>query len=331
MPGFYSLLLDRMRAIPGVKNAALGDCPPLNGGCNITIITFPDRPKPPQGTEPNIGVHFVTPTWFPTMRVPLKRGRLLNDADRVGTPKVVVINEAAAKKYWPNEDPLGSRAAIYQGGFHDGATVVGIVGDVRFGTIDSLARPDVYISYEQSPRSSMMILLRTTVDPNSIIAQARKVVTEISPRYPSYDVRTMDSRVAAATAQARLTAILFALFAGVALALAVIGIYGVMSFAVLQRTREIGIRMALGADRQGVLRLVIGEGMWLAAIGTVIGLAAALALSRVLGSMLFDVKPSDPITYAGIVLLLAAAAMLASWLPARRASRVNPTEALRVG
>ncbi|MFN8570986.1 MAG: ABC transporter permease [Gemmatimonadaceae bacterium] len=331
MPGFYSVLLERLGGIPGVQQAALTDCPPLNGGCNVTIITFPDRPRAPQGTEPGIGVHFVTPTWFSTMRVPLKRGRLFTDADRVGAPKVVVISEAAAKKYWPNADPIGSRVAVYQGGFHEGATVVGVAGDVRYGTIDSLPVPDVYISYEQSPRSNMMVLLRTTVEPTSVSAAAQKVVTALSPRYPSYDVRSMASRVVAATAQARLTAILFALFGGTALALAVIGIYGVMSFAVVQRTREIGIRMALGADRRGVLRLVIGEGLWLAAIGTVVGLMAALALTRVLGSLLYDITPSDPITYVGIVALLGAVAMLASWIPARRASRVDPVEALRIG
>ncbi len=331
MPGFYAVLLERLSAIPGVQQVALGDCPPLNGGCNGTIITFPDRPKPAQGTEPSIGVHFVTPTWFSTMRVPLKRGRLFTNADRVGTPKVVVISEAAARKYWPNEDPIGSRVAVYQGGFHDGATVIGVAGDVRYGTVDSLPVPDVYISYEQSPRSSMMLLLRTSVEPTSVSASAQRVVTAVSPRYPTYDVRTMESRVAAASAQARLTAILFALFGATALALAVIGIYGVMSFAVLQRTREIGIRMALGADRSGVLRLVVGEGLWLTVIGTAFGLGAALLLTRVLRSLLFDIAPTDPLTYGGIVLLLSAVAVAASWIPARRASRVNPVEALRIG
>ncbi|MFN8582800.1 MAG: FtsX-like permease family protein [Gemmatimonadaceae bacterium] len=177
----------------------------------------------------------------------------------------------------------------------------------------------------------MMILLRTRVDPTSVAAAARSVVTALSPRYPTYDVRTMDSRVAVATSQAKLTAMLFALFACTALALAVIGIYGVMSFAVVQRTREIGIRMALGADRSGVLHLVIREGVVMAAIGTAIGLVAALVLSRVLTAFLFDVRPTDPVTYIGIVLLLAIVAALASWIPARRASRVNPVTALRAG
>ncbi|MEP7348163.1 MAG: FtsX-like permease family protein, partial [Gemmatimonadaceae bacterium] len=331
LPGFYATLLERLKAIPGVSHAGLADCPPLNGGCNGTVITFPDRPPVDKGGEASIGVHFVTPSWFATMRVPLKRGRLLSDEDRADTPKSIVINEAAARKYWPNENPIGQRAGIWQGGFQDGATVVGIVGDVRYATLDSIPLPDVFISYGQSPRSSMMIFLRTTLDPEAVTGVARSVIGELSPNYPAYDVRTMESRVAAASAQARLSAILFALFGGVALALAVVGIYGVMSFAVAQRTREIGIRMALGADRRTVLRLVIGEGIGLAAVGAAVGLVAALGLSRVLWSLLYDVKPTDPVTYAVIGTLLGCAAMLASWIPARRASRVSPTEALRGG
>jgi predicted permease len=329
LPGFYDQLLERLQAIPGVQRAAMADCPPLNGGCNGTVITFPDRPAAAKGAEPSIGVHVVTPGWFGTMRVPLKRGRLLTAADRIGTPKSIVISEAAARKYWPNEDPIGQRAGIWQGGFQDGATVVGIVGDVRFSTLDSLPVPDTYMSYGQSPRSYMMIFLRTAMDPEAVIGSARQAITELSPTYPPFDVRTMTARVAAASAQARLSAMLFALFGGVALSLAVVGIYGVMSFAVAQRTREIGIRMALGADRRSVLRLVLGEGIGLAVIGAGVGLVAALALSRVLYSLLYEVRPTDPVTYATIAAILGGAALLASWIPARRASRVNPTEALR--
>ncbi len=330
IPGFVTELQSRLAALPGVTSVGLADCPPLNGGCNGTIISFPDREATAvKGLSTPIGVHTVTPEWFATLHIPLLRGRLLTPADRIGTSKVILISESAAQKYWPNEDPLGKRAGIWQGGFQEGATVVGIVGDVRYGTIDSLPVPDSYMSFYQAPRGRMMIFLRTAGDPLAVAAAARRELAAFAPSYPVYDVQTMTSRVAGATAQARFSATLLGLFAAVALALAVMGIYGVMSFAVLQRQRELGIRMALGADGRDVRRLILVEGMGMALVGGVIGLGAAFALTRVLNSLLFEVAPSDPLTYAAIVLVLGLAAFLATWLPARRASLVDPVEALR--
>ena len=254
---------------------------------------------------------------------------MLDDRDRIGTPKSIVVSESAAAKFWPGEDPIGKRAAIGQGGFADGATVVGVIGDVRYRTMDAPPIPDVYIPYAQSPAARMVIFVRTARDPLALIASARRAVGTLVPGVPVFDIKSMAERTAVATAQARFSAVLLGLFAATALALAVIGIYGVMSFMVVQRTREIGIRMALGADRTQVQRLVIAEGLWLAATGTVLGVVAAFALTRVLGSLLFDVTPADPLTYISIVALLAIAAAVASWIPARRASLVEPTEALR--
>jgi predicted permease len=331
LPEFYDRLIAELGALPGVTGVALSDSPPLAGGGNGTIITFPDRPPVPQNQAPSIGVHWITPGWFGVMRVPLKRGRLINDGDRLGAPKSIVISETAANKLWPGEDPIGKRASIWQGGFDDGATVVGVIGDVRYHTIDSLPVSDVYMPYAQSPVSRMMIFVRTSRDPLTLAAAARRTVNGLVPGVPVYEIKTMASRAAVATAQARFSAVLLALFAATALGLAVIGIYGVMSFMVVQRTREIGIRMALGAGRMQVQRLVIREGLWLAATGTVVGVGAAIGLTRVLRSLLFDVKPGDPVTYIAIVALLAVAAGIASWIPARRASRVEPTEALRAG
>ena len=222
-------------------------------------------------------------------------------------------------------------AAIWQGGFHDGATVVGVVGDVRFNTIDSIPVPDAFMSYNQSPRSSLMVFLRTRGDPLSLGPSVRAELHGLAPDLPVYDMQTMDSRIGAATGQARFSAVLLTLFAGVALALAVMGIYGVISFAVAQRTREIGIRMALGANRTRVIAMVVREGTTLAALGAAIGLGIALFLTRVLTAMLYDVTPSDPGTYLTIVALLGAAAFLACWVPARRAAAVEPVEALRRG
>ncbi|MFI5233128.1 MAG: ADOP family duplicated permease [Gemmatimonadales bacterium] len=331
LPGFYERLTAGLSALPGVANVALADSPPLAGGGAITIITFPDRPPVPQHEAPEIGVHVVTPGWFGTLRVPLLRGRLLTDADRLGGPKVIVVSETAARKFWPGVDPIGKPAGVWQGGFDDGTTVVGVVGDVLYHTIDSMPLPDVYMSYAQSPRARMMMFVRTSRDPLALAAAARRTVSALVPGVPVFDIKTMASRAAVATAQARFSAVLLALFAATALALAVIGIYGVMSYMVVQRTREIGIRMALGAGRTQVQRLVIREGLWLAAIGTTLGVGAAFGLTRVLRSLLFDVTPDDPVTYVSIVVLLAVAAGVASWIPARRASRVEPTEALRAG
>ncbi|MEW5915436.1 MAG: ABC transporter permease [Gemmatimonadota bacterium] len=330
MPGFYEGLQAAVAAVPGVQQVALADCPPLNNGCNGTIMTFADRPKTASGNA-MVGVHWVSPSWFRTMRVPLKRGRMFAESDRLGGPKVVVINEAAAREYFKGEDPIGKRVAVYQGGFHTGAEVIGVVGDVRYGTIDSTARPDAYISYGQARVPRMMLFVRTAGDPTALAGSVRAAMRAYAPRNPIFDVQTMESRVATASAQTRFSAIVLGLFAGIAMSLAAMGIYGVMSFAVAQRTREIGIRMALGAGRQRVLTLVVREGALLAGVGMLLGFAAALALTRVMQSMLFEVTTTDPWTYIAMALVLAAAAFIASWIPARRAAGVDPMIALRRG
>jgi putative ABC transport system permease protein len=331
MPGFYSALRVRLGAVPGVSGVAMADCPPLNGGCNETIITFPDRGAADPNAAQAIGVHFVTPSTFSVWRVPVKRGRLFTDADRLGQAKVIVVNEAAVRAYWPHEDPIGKRAGIWQAGFDQGATVIGVVGDTRYVTMDSAPTPDAYLPAAQAPRSSMMIFLRTTGDPSSVAGAARQAIHDLAPHDPVYDVEDMTTRVATATAAMRLSVALLALFAGVALVLAMVGIYGVMWFAVTQRTREIGIRMALGAAPATVLGLLLREGIVLAAAGVAAGLVGALAATRILRSLLYGIGPSDPLTFAAIVATIGVAALVASWLPARRASRVDPTEALRAG
>lgn len=330
MPGFYEQLQSAIAAVPGVQQVALADCPPLNNGCNGTIMTFADRPQSSSGNA-MVGVHWVSPSWFPTLRVPLKRGRLFNDTDRLGTPKVVLINEAAARAYFKGEDPIGKKVAVYQGGFHTGAEVIGIVGDVRFGTIDSTARPDVYISYGQARVPRMMIFARTAGDPTRAAPAIRAAIRNFAPRNPLYDIRALHERVATASAQTRFSAVLLGLFATVALSLAVMGIYGVMSFAVAQRTGEIGIRMALGAGKSRVLGLVIRDGVLLAGVGVAIGFIAALGATRVMRSLLFEVRTTDPSTYIGMAVVLAAAALIASWIPARRAAGIDPMVALRRG
>jgi putative ABC transport system permease protein len=328
MPAFYATLLGQLRSLPGVTDVALGDCPPLAGGCNGTLLWLHDRSPVTRGAELSVGVHWVSPDWFKTLHVPLIAGRGFTDADRIGMPKVVLVGATAARSIWPNESPIGARIGVGQGGF-DTATVVGVVGDVRFQTIDSLPAGDVYLPYSQSPRNGAMVYLRTSVDPGSITAAARRRIHDVGADLPVYDVRTLSSRVADASAQARFSALLLVIFAAAALLLAGIGIYGVMAFAVAQRTREIGIRVALGADRGAVLRLIVGQGAALAVIGLTIGLVSALAATRVLRALLFDVTPTDPLTFVAVIAILATAALLATWIPARRASTLQPASALR--
>jgi predicted permease len=330
LPAFYDELLQRLEAIPGVTSAALTDCPPLNGGCNGTVMLQRDRPAPAPGTEPSVGVHWVTPNWFSTMRVPLKQGRSFTRADRLDVQKVVVVSESAARAYWPGQDPVGRPVSVGQGGFwRDTAYVVGVVGDVRFGTLDSLPKPDVYLSYYQSPRGRMMMFVRTAGDPEVVAPVVRREVAALAPGVPLYDVRTMRTRVADAMSYARFSAVLLAAFATVALLLAALGTYGVVSYGVSQRTKEIGIRVALGASRASVLRLIVGQGVGLAVLGGMLGIVGALATTGVLRSLLFGVAPSDPATLVAIVVVLVVSVIVASWIPARRAASVHPSDALR--
>ena len=329
LPGFYDRVLDELGSLPGVTNVGFTSCAPLSGGCNGTVILFRDRPPAGPGTEPPVGVHWVSPGWFGAAGVPLKRGRLFDSGDRLGGRKVVLVNEAAARKFWPGEDPLGRPVAVGQGGFGDTAYVVGVVGDVRYETLETPPEPDVYLSYYQSPRAGMLAFVRTAGDPSSLAAPARARLRQAAPESPVYDVRALSDRLSDATAQARLAAMLLSLFAAVALALATLGTYGVVSFAVTQRTREIGVRIALGARPGDVVRLIVRQGMALVVTGTALGLVMALAATRVMQTLLFGVTATDPVTFGAIVVVLVGAVVVASWIPARRAAGIEPLEALR--
>jgi putative ABC transport system permease protein len=266
------------------------------------------------------------------LHVPFERGRLISSADRAGAPKVVLINETAARTYWAGENPLGKRASINA----SVAEVIGIVGDVR-QFVDSLPKPEVYLPYPQapslpyviSPHSQMMIFVRTNGAPVAAAASVRRAIHELAPLYPVYDIQPMTTRAAGAAAQSRFSAVLLGLFAATALSLAIVGIYGVMALAVTARTREIGIRIALGADPSRLRRLVVSEGARLVSVGVILGLVGALACTRVLQNLLYDLSPTDPITYVAMVVLLGLATVAASWVPARRASSVDPVAALR--
>ena len=337
LAAFHDEVPARLAAVPGVTGVALASCAPRGGGCGGAGLYLLDRPAPAQGLAPVVDVHWITPSWPAVMRVPLVRGRPLAAADRAGARKVVLVNETAARRFWPGQDPIGRGVGVGQGGFHDDtALVVGVVGDVRYETADAPPKPDVYLSYYQSPGARMIVTLRTGCpsktggcDPTALAAAARRAVAELAPDVPVYDVRTMEERIGDALAFARLSALLLAAFAAAALTLATIGVYGVVSFAAAERAREMGIRVALGATRGDVARLVLRHGLGIALAGGVIGVGGALAATRVLRSLLYDVAPSDPATYAAVVALLLATVLVAGWTPARRAAGVAPTRALR--
>ena len=326
---FYRQVLDQVAQVPGVSSAAVGNCPPLNGGCNGTIIWFRDRPPVPEGTEPQVGVHFVSPGWFATLGVPLVAGRTFTDADIRGGPKVVVVNQAAAKKFWPNENPVGRIVAVGQGGFHERAEVIGVVGDVRFGTADEAPKPDVFISYLQSPRVNSIIYVKAGAAGAAVAPRIRELIRGLNPELPIFEIRGMEERVQLATVRQRFTSGVLTVFGGCALLLAIVGTYALIAWEVTRRTREIGIRMTLGARGTNVLGLILRRGALLAGIGLAIGLGAALGATRMLRSILYDTQSGDPATFAGIAALLGASALLATLVPAWRATRIEPVDAIK--
>ena len=324
---FYDVALDRLRSMPGVSHAAMADCSPQSGGCTGQEIVVFDRHAGPRSAR--AGVHWVTTGWNEVLRVPLLRGRSIAETDRKGRPAVAIVSNTAALEIWPNEDAIGQQLVVLG---HDTVTVVGIAGDVRYFGLRDEPRPDVYISYHQHPMSfRMMLLLRARGDPAVLAEPVRRAVREVAPGFPVYDVATLETRIGGALAQSRFLAQLLSVFAVFALVLASIGTYGVISHTVARRTREMGIRIALGATRRDLMRLVVGQGVALATVGGAAGLAGAFAAVRVIRAQVYGVDPADPVTIGVVVLVLLLVVVTASWVPARRAAAVPAVEALRAG
>lgn len=319
--------LDRLGARGEIEAIAYGSCAPLSGGCNQTSASFPGRLAPP--ARPSVGVRWASPKYFETLGIRLVRGRVFTDADRAGQPKVVVINEAAARAFWGDEDPIGQRIGLGQGGFSDGAEVVGIVADVRFEAVEIAIRPDVYLPLLQSARTQGLIFVRSRTAPEHLVPSVRAAIQSLDPDLPLSDIKTMDQRFGDATWRTRVSAWLLGVFAALAMALAAIGIYGVMSQGVAQRSRELGVRMALGATAHDVLRLILGRAVIIAIAGVAIGIALAIPSMKLIATLLYQVTPGDPGVLAGLAAMLMAVAVLASYLPARRATRVDPLTTLR--
>ncbi len=322
-------LITRLEGQPGIDSIAYGSCAPVSDGCNGTLASFPGRPPLPNERRPFIGVRWASPRYFETMKIRLVRGRVFSERDRVGQPKVVVINEMAARAFWPKDDAIGKRIGVGQGGFSDGAEVVGVVADVRYGAMEIAITPDVYLPLLQSPRSQGLIYLRSNLQTAALAPTLRRELEALDPDLPITDVKLMDERLGDAIWRTRMSAWLLGAFSIVAVFLAALGIYGVMSQAVEQRRREIGVRMALGAARGDIFRLIIGRVVVVALSGVIVGVAVAIPTMRTLSALLYQVKPGDPMVIGALASLLLAVAVLAGYVPARRAARVDPLQTLR--
>jgi putative ABC transport system permease protein len=331
---FYTDMIRRVEALPGVRSASVTNWIPLvkqGDSLGVTIEGQP-VPVPGQGKLPIIATRIVGPHYFGTMGIQLLQGRVFEEGrDRVDSPCVIVVGEAVARRYWPDESPLGKR--LVPGtpeSPEDWCQVVGVVKDVRQFELAAEPKPQMYLTYAQAgffaPRH---LVVSTEGDPLALAGLVRKTVWDVDRDQPVSNVNTMEGVLSESIARQRFSTLLFGVFAGVALVLAAVGIYGVMSYSMAQRTREIGIRMALGAQKRDVLKLAVGQGLRLVAIGVAIGLAGALALTRVMSSLLYGVSATDPATLVTISLVLIAVALLASYIPARRAAKVDPLIALR--
>ena len=327
---FWQQVLDRVRVIPGVESAALGTVVPLTGNHRRSDITIEGLPTPGPGEFPHPDRHNISAAYITTMGIPLLRGRNFSDADNETAPDVALINSTMARRFWTDDDPIGKRFLWgHPGEDEKWITIVGVVADTKLYGLDNPARLEVYSPYRQRASADMNLVVRSAVDPASLTSAIRATVAAIDKDQPIFDVHTMQQLVDDSISTRRLTLVLLGIFSALALILAAIGIYGVMAYSVALRTQEIGIRIALGAQQKDVLRLILGQGARIAFFGVAIGLVAAAALARLLSSLLFSVSAGDPITFAAVSILLAAIALLACYIPARRALRVDPIIALR--
>ena len=326
---FYRAILERLASVRGVNSAALALPLPFSGDGGSASFGIEGRVAPPGDPGPHGDIRYVSPSYFAAMQIPLKSGRYFAAQDRQGTEPVIVIDENLARQYWPNEDPLGKH--MRRGGPRTPwSTIVGVVGHVNHSDLAGDTGKGVYYyCLFQQPIPMTSIVLKTPGDPASLAPAIRQAVREVAPNQPVYRLKTMQDMVQNSLAPRRFAVRLLGFFALVALFMAALGLYGVISYSVAQRTQEIGVRMALGAQSRSLIALVVGQGLRLAAVGVVLGLVLAMAFSRMLQSQFFGVSAFDPVTMGSIAIVLLGAASLASYLPARRAAKVDPLRALR--
>jgi putative ABC transport system permease protein len=329
---FFEQLQARLQNLPGARSASVTFALPFSKSGIVTGLDIEGRPVAP-GDRPDIDCQIVLPEYFRTMGIRLIKGRDFSARDDLNARPVAIINETLARRFFPNEDPLGKRIHPDIAAGPDDAPIreiIGVVNDVRYRSMTADVPPEVYMPYPQlAVTTGMWIALRTDVDPRGLISAARAEVQALDKELPVFEVKTLDQYVSGAVAHQRFSALLLLLFAVLSLLLTAVGLYGVISYSVTQRTHEIGVRRALGAQTHDVLKLVVKQGMKLTLIGALLGLGGALALTRLLQTLLFGVSATDPLTFAVIVLLLIAVALLACWVPARRAAKVDPMTALR--
>ncbi|MBZ5496311.1 MAG: ABC transporter permease [Acidobacteriia bacterium] len=328
---FFQQLLQRVDTLPGVTSAGLVSHLPLAGRGLNTDFTIEGRSLPLSGPSPLADYVSVSPDYFRAMQIPLLEGRPFTERDVMEIPPVVVINEILARRFWPEQNPLGRRLILGStiGADQTPRTVVGVVGNVRSAGLESEPGPEIYVPYPQNPWPTMTAVIRATSDPIRLVGAVRKEILALDPDQPVYNVRPLEEVLGASLAARRFQMLLLGIFAAVALIMAAIGVYAVMAEVVTQRTHEIGIRMALGARPHDVLKLVVGRGIRMSLAGVAVGLAGALALTRWMSSLLFGVSPTDPMTFTLISLILTGVALLACYIPARRASRLDPIVAVR--
>jgi putative ABC transport system permease protein len=328
---FYQELVARVESLPGVRSASAVIPLPLSG--NMFRISFETEGRPvAKGDQPSADFFAIEAGYFKTLGVPILKGREFNERDNDKAPGVVIVNQAFARKFFPNEDPIGKRIKPGISTLETDPVmreIVGVVSDVRNRNLSSELRPGYFLPVEQIPFNQMTMVVRTTSDPHSLITAIQNEVHSMDPELPVFNVKTMEEYISATVAAPRFNATLLVLFAAVALVLTIVGLYGVMSYSVAQRTNEIGIRMALGAQTRDVLRLIVSQGLKLVLLGLVVGLIGAFALMRVIASLLFGVTTKDPLTFAAVAVLLGFVALLACYIPARRATRLDPLSALR--
>jgi putative ABC transport system permease protein len=324
---FYDSLLTNIKTLPGVAQASIAQSIPLTGNDNGTMFDILERPAP-KGQEKEARLRFIGLNYFATINVPRLNGRDFTERDDAKAPPVMLINEAFARQYFRGEDPLGKKLQLGWGG-DEPKEIVGVVGNVRHRGLDDQPRPEMYVPQAQFKTNDMTLLVRANTKPESLTQLITAEVRKLDPQLPLTDVKTLDQYRSDTVAMPRFNLLVLTLFAGLALALTVIGLYGVISYSVTQRTSEIGVRMALGAQPLDILRMILQQGMGLVFIGVAIGLAGAWAVTRVMSSLLFEVSTSDPLTFFSVALLLTVVALLASFLPAYRATKVDPVIALR--
>jgi putative ABC transport system permease protein len=324
---FHRQVMDRIQEVPGVQSVALVRGLPFSGNGGTVQIILPDRELPAKGMEPEVMFNTATSNYFETIGIPFIQGRLFGNEDRPDTPRALIINQTMARRFWPNQDPLGKQVKFAED--DSTGTIVGIVGDAKHYWLEEEQRPQLYAAYTQQPGYFATVVIRTTVEPLGLSEPVRQALWKVDADQPMWKIRTVEFLVDRSVADKKFLLALMGIFAGLALVLTVIGLYGVISYLVNQRTQEIGIRMALGAQMRDILGMVLKQGMILVFTGVALGLAAAWMLTRLISRLLYQVSATDPVTFAGISALLIVVALLACYFPARRATKVDPLVALR--